>query len=127
GGDLYRLFNNLIENAVVHGSNAGVNGDPRVTGARVRLSVGHAAGNVEVQVADNGPGIPPDERERVFERFYRSPGNEGPTNGTGLGLSIAMQIVRTHQGHIAVGSREGIGCVITVTLPGVDRPSAAAQ
>ncbi|GAB4574596.1 MAG: hypothetical protein Kow0077_21930 [Anaerolineae bacterium] len=71
-------------------------------------------------VQDTGPGISPDEQERLFERFYRgSAARETGKPGTGLGLSIAHEIVRRHQGHIVVESSgiPGEGATFTVVLP----------
>ncbi len=131
-GDLYRLFNNLIDNAVRHG----VNGDgERPADGSIRLSAERSGQCVRVTVADRGPGIPAQELGRVFERFYRGhrqPGTAtgtGPTgtgasgtvaSGTGLGLSIALRIARTHGGRIAVRNRDGGGCVVDVILPGIN-------
>ena len=62
-------------------------------------------------VADEGPGIPPDDVERVFERFHRTDG------GTGLGLAIARWIVDAHGGAIRVEPREPQGCRMVVEIP----------
>jgi signal transduction histidine kinase len=66
-------------------------------------------------VADQGPGIPPDDLGRVFDRFWRGPGQT--SEGTGLGLSIAAAIVTRHAGRIGVANREGGGAAFTVELP----------
>ena len=118
-GDLYRLFNNLIENAVRHGGN-GSSSDGQRRGKRVLLSAQRNGDRIDVTVADNGPGIPPQELDRIFERFYRGNGQRADATGTGLGLSIAQQIARTHQGHIAVHNGRNGGCVATVSLPAGD-------
>jgi PAS domain S-box-containing protein len=74
-------------------------------------------GWVGFSVSDTGPGIPPEERPHLFERFYRgSVGRKSGVPGTGLGLSIAHEIVTRHHGRIEVAS-EGIGAVFTVWLP----------
>ena len=113
-GDLYRLFTNLIENAVRHGANGNGSG---VGASRIVLSARYAAGRIEAEVADDGPGIAPDDLPRAFDRFHRGGGQHATVPGTGLGLSIAQQIARTHGGHIAVANRDGGGCVVTVSLP----------
>lgn len=106
-GDLYRLFNNLIDNALHHSPHGG----------RVSLSAERAADGIEVTVEDTGPGILPEERERAFDRFYRGDG-AGGVAGTGLGLSIAQQIARMHGGRITLRNRDGGGgCIARVTLP----------
>lgn len=79
------------------------------------------ANQVEIQVLDNGPGIPPDDLEHIFDRFYRlqRPGSAG---GTGLGLSICRALVEAHQGRIKAQNRSGGGTSFSVTLP-LDAPS----
>jgi two-component system sensor histidine kinase KdpD len=71
---------------------------------------------VEISVFDAGPGIPPAELERVFDKFYRvqQPGRAG---GTGLGLSITKGIVEAHGGRVWAWNRAGGGLVVTVALP----------
>jgi two-component system phosphate regulon sensor histidine kinase PhoR len=69
-------------------------------------------------VTDSGPGIDPEERERIFERFYRSDRARGRGGGTGLGLAIAKHIVMAHGGSIrAEGSPQPPGARIVFTLP----------
>jgi signal transduction histidine kinase len=103
--DLYRLFGNLLDNAVRH--------SPR--GGRVALSGSAVDGQVQVSIADQGPGLSPAEAGRVFERFFR--GRDEPSGGSGLGLSIAQAIARAHGGRVTLGNRDGGGCVATVVLP----------
>ncbi|HEX6687011.1 MAG TPA: HAMP domain-containing sensor histidine kinase [Candidatus Limnocylindrales bacterium] len=104
---LHQVFSNLLENAARH--------SPQ--GQPVRVSA-KGLGKVTVfEVADRGPGIPPQQRTRVFERFTR--GHWGPGDGgTGLGLAIARWVVDMHHGNIAiVDAQDGIGCRIRITLP----------
>jgi signal transduction histidine kinase len=101
-GDLYRLFGNLVENAVHHG------------GGRIELRGMRIANRLEVSVKDDGPGIDPRERERIFERFHRSGAQRG---GSGLGLSIAREIARRHGGDVTVDGASGRGALFRVTLP----------
>src|SRR4051812_30712517 len=88
-------------------------------------------GGVEISVVDQGIGIPPDEIDRIFERFYRvDPARHRSTGGTGLGLSIVKHVAATHGGDIRVWSVEGQGSTFTLTLPqhlsyGTDAPSGA--
>ena len=70
------------------------------------------ARTVEIDVADCGPGVPPELRERVFEPFFTT-----RPRGTGLGLAVARQIVEAHGGTIAVGDRAGGGARFTLRLP----------
>ncbi|WP_085813032.1 sensor histidine kinase [Geoanaerobacter pelophilus] len=73
-------------------------------------------GKVTLEVADRGPGVPPQDLERVFDKFYRVPLPEG-AGGTGLGLAICKGIVEAHGGIIQAENREGGGLKITVELP----------
>jgi two-component system OmpR family sensor kinase len=99
------LLTNLIDNAL-HYIPAGGRIDVRVA----RLS----DGGVELQVSDNGPGIPADERARVFDRFYRVP--EAPTGGSGLGLAIVAEIVQSHGARVALEDAAP-GLRVRVTFP----------
>ncbi len=75
-------------------------------------------GSVEISVVDQGIGIPSDEIDRIFERFYRvDPARHRSTGGTGLGLSIVKHVAATHGGDIRVWSVEGQGSTFTLTLP----------
>ena len=106
--DLGELVSNLIENAVLYTQPGG-----NVT---VRVSNGDA---VRLTVQDNGPGIPAEERERVFERFYRVLGTDTP--GSGLGLPIVKEIATAHHAKVEIESGVlGIGTCVTVTFPLVD-------
>jgi two-component system OmpR family sensor kinase len=108
-GDLYRLFNNLIDNALRHGSNG--------AGSEIAVSAEREGQQIWVSVADTGPGIVPEDLSRIFDRFCRGQAGRADAAGTGLGLSIAHEIARTHGGHITAANREGGGCVVTVSLP----------
>lgn len=73
---------------------------------------------ITLTVRDTGPGIPPEEREKAFDRFFRGSVVEaGNIPGTGLGLSIAQEIIRAHGGHVTVESEEGRGSAFTIWLP----------
>ncbi|MNN46810.1 Signal transduction histidine-protein kinase/phosphatase MprB [compost metagenome] len=69
---------------------------------------------MELQVSDNGPGIPADERARVFDRFYRVP--EAPTGGSGLGLAIVAEIAQSHGARVALEDAAP-GLRVRVTFP----------
>ena len=102
---LRRMVTNLVENAVKFGRLA------RVTLTRE----GQAA---VIRVADDGPGLPTEEIERVFEPFHRAdPARAPATGGFGLGLSVARSIARAHGGDVTLANREGGGLVATVRLP----------
>lgn len=97
---------NLIDNAVRYSENGG----------RVSASVKRHAAEIEVTVEDGGPGIPENERARVFDRFFR--GSMASATGSGLGLAIVERIVQSHLGSIALEpGPEGIGTVATMRLP----------
>jgi signal transduction histidine kinase len=105
---LHQVVVNLLDNAVRHGPADGT----------VTVSAIAEAGRMVIEVADEGPGIPPEERARVFERFTR--GDRSTGGGTGLGLAIARWVVELHHGSIAVVDPDGSpGCRIRVTLPAV--------
>nr|WP_246416451.1 ATP-binding protein [Nocardioides luti] len=75
-------------------------------------------GKVEISVVDQGIGIPTDEMDRIFERFYRvDPARHRSTGGTGLGLSIVKHVAATHGGEVRVWSVEGQGSTFTLSLP----------
>jgi two-component system sensor histidine kinase KdpD len=69
-----------------------------------------------IEVADRGPGVPPEDLSRIFDKFYRTPGPEG-VGGTGLGLSICKGIVEAHGGSIRAENREGGGLRMVITTP----------
>ena len=105
---LEQVFVNLIENAIKYGRAKG----------RVRLKGRAVNGHVELCVADDGPGIPAESRERVFERFYRvDKARSRDAGGTGLGLAIVKHIVQSHGGKVWVDSETGHGAQFYFTLP----------
>ncbi|MEV5593164.1 HAMP domain-containing sensor histidine kinase [Streptomyces sp. NPDC052496] len=111
---LHQVVANLIDNAIKHSPRHG-----RVT---VLARGGETPGGLELEVLDEGPGIPEAERHHVFERFNRGdPAASGPGSdgGTGLGLAIARWAVDLHGGRIRVAESPR-GCRIRVTLPGSD-------
>ncbi|MXV88816.1 MAG: two-component sensor histidine kinase [Acidimicrobiales bacterium] len=111
-GQLLRAVGNLVDNAIKYS-------DP---GSEVRLSAAPSSREeqvwVDVVVADDGIGIPADETERVFERFYRvDKARARATGGTGLGLSIVRHVVMNHGGEVMLHTREGVGTTFTLRLP----------
>jgi signal transduction histidine kinase len=87
-------------------------------GARVRLTAQMAGKQVEFAVADNGPGLGPEELEHVFERFWRAQSGETQeVGGTGLGLAIAKSLVELHGGSISADSKPGKGATFRFVLP----------
>jgi signal transduction histidine kinase len=103
---LRRLIRNLLENAQRHG------------GQDVSLIVSADSAQVQIEVADRGPGVAADERERIFEPFYRSSHASEQHGGVGLGLSLVRSIARQHGGSVQCLSREdGKGARFVVRLP----------
>ena len=107
GDDLHRLAGNLVENALIH----------TPPGTPVTVSVRQEDGNALLEVADRGPGVPLDMRERVFERFARGDGDAAPSGGSGLGLAIVRAVTTSHGGTVEVRDAEGGGARFVVTLP----------
>lgn len=100
------LLGNLVDNAVRYGK----------PGGRVDVSVRVGIGSVELIVADDGPGIPPNQRARAFERFHRGLGTGA--DGSGLGLSIAARVAAIHGGRIDLSDGvNGSGLTATVSMP----------
>lgn len=105
---LTQVFENLLSNAVKYNREGGA----------VQVTAFGDAHSVHVNVRDSGIGIPADDMDRVFDRFYRSRlGVENGIEGTGLGLSIVQAIIEEHQGEIWVESLEGSGTTFSVILP----------
>lgn len=113
---LVQLLLILLDNAFDHSP----------SGGSVTLDVRRIGQNVELTVADEGPGVPLSERERIFEPFHRSPGvRRDRAGGTGLGLAIARRIVTAHRGAIHVAEATGGGAAFVVTIPTVGDPPSS--
>jgi two-component system, OmpR family, sensor histidine kinase SenX3 len=83
---------------------------------------------VEITVTDQGVGIPEEEQERIFERFYRvDPARSRATGGTGLGLAIVKHTIGNHGGDVAVWSRPGAGSTLTIRLPAARLPGGSSS
>jgi two-component system sensor histidine kinase KdpD len=103
---LDQVLTNLLENAGRHAP----------VGTEIRVSVQWVRDAVQVRVADQGPGVRMEERERVFEAFYR--GSSSPeTPGSGLGLAISKAVVVAHGGRIWIESGPDGGCVVAFEIP----------
>jgi signal transduction histidine kinase len=87
------------------------------SGGSVRVRVTHQAGEVAIDVIDNGIGIPPDQQDRLFHEFFRATNARQVGGGTGLGLSIVKAIVERLGGQISVASPPGQGTSVHVSLP----------
>ena len=103
---LDRLLGVLLDNACKYAPEGGT----------VDVSVGGDGSSIRLTVDDSGPGIPPEERDRIFDRFHRSTGS---ASGAGLGLAIADAIVRATGGHWRVGTSTAGGASMSVTWPRV--------
>jgi signal transduction histidine kinase len=109
------VVSNLVANAIRHAPTGGV----------VRCSLSTAPGRLVLEVADDGPGVAPDQRQAIFERYRRGT----RSSGTGLGLAIVADIAGLHGGTVSVGDAPEGGALFTVEVPlrtrraGVERPA----
>ncbi|MFC4256185.1 sensor histidine kinase [Altererythrobacter xixiisoli] len=108
---LTQALANLLDNALNH---AGAAGAPAIA-----LRVQRRGDDIVLTVADNGPGIPAEEREKVLRRFYRMDRSR-TRPGSGLGLPMAAAVARWHGGDIALGDRDGSGLVVELILPAAE-------
>ncbi|MEA2376356.1 MAG: two-component system, OmpR family, sensor kinase [Thermoleophilaceae bacterium] len=106
--DLHRLAGNLVENALIH----------TAAGTPVTVSVRREGDTAVLEVADRGPGVPSDLRDRVFERFARGRGGDTTrAGGSGLGLAIVKAVTDAHGGHVELLDAPGGGARFVVSLP----------
>jgi two-component system, OmpR family, sensor kinase len=118
---LHQVVGNLVDNALAY--------SPAGTPVTVRVGPVVRDGRhlVSLEVADRGPGLTPEQSERVFERFYRTDAARSRARGgTGLGLSIVAAITRAHGGRVEVDSAPGTGSTFRVLLPEATPPGRAA-
>jgi two-component system sensor histidine kinase KdpD len=113
---LERVIANLVENAAKFSP----------AGTTIRITGSQRVGNLNLRVEDEGPGVPADQLERIFEKFYRGRHGEVSVPGTGLGLSICRRIVEAHGGRIRAersehGARFVIELPMSVRVVGVHR------
>jgi two-component system, OmpR family, sensor histidine kinase SenX3 len=110
-------LHNLVANAIQYSPN----------GSRVGIGVTTSESVVEIAVTDQGIGISEEERDRVFERFFRTdPARSRNTGGSGLGLSIVKHVVQNHGGDIRVWSQHGHGSTFTIRLPAATHAAVAS-
>jgi signal transduction histidine kinase len=102
---LRRALRNLLENARRHG------------GGEITVATELRDGNAIVRVCDRGPGVPEALRERIFEAFYRLPGQSEQAGGVGLGLALVKQIAERHGGSVRCSARDGGGSCFQLVLP----------
>jgi signal transduction histidine kinase len=117
-GDRIRLgqaVTNLADNAARHANSF------------VRLTLDERPSGALIVVEDDGPGVPSDQRDHVFERFVRlDVSRERASGGSGLGLSIVREIVLAHAGRVRITEGSGTGCRVVVELPMDGQPPSAA-
>lgn len=106
---MHQVVANLLENAVRYSP----------PGGTISVTARQRHGDVSIEVCDEGPGIPPEQATRVFERFYRADASRSSNHGgAGLGLAISRWIVDLHGGEIRAEARTPHGCRMVVVLPG---------
>ena len=107
-----QMLDNLVGNAIKYTQPEGT----------VRVNMSMMGNQIILKVEDTGPGIPPDEQGRIFEKFYRATNTIESVDGSGLGLAIVKSIVDSHQGRVWVESTVGKGSAFIVLLPAQDEP-----
>lgn len=114
--DLGILIRNLLDNAIRYAGQ----------GARIAVRCHTEGARAILSISDNGPGVPAEERSRIFDRFYRAPGSIG--RGSGIGLSLVSRIAQVHRATVEVGAGlEGRGLVMTVSFPAHVAPASASS
>jgi signal transduction histidine kinase len=114
---LIQILTNLLDNALKF---TAAGGQVWIAAAQID---GPAEPQLEIVITDTGPGIPPEEQEKVFERFYRGKSGSPTTPGTGLGLAIVKDMVRLHRGHVELESTPGQGSTFRLRFPLSEPPS----
>ncbi|HXH24851.1 MAG TPA: ATP-binding protein [Vicinamibacterales bacterium] len=104
---LHDIVRNLVENAAHYTPDGGM----------LRLEAARRDGSLVLSVVDSGPGIPPEDLTRVFERFYRVDRSRSHPGGTGLGLAIVKHLVELHGGAVSAANAPSGGAIFSVTLP----------
>ena len=107
GGLLRRALLQILENARKYSP----------PDSPIRIEVREEDESAVITVLDSGQGVPPDELDRIFEKFYRGQRRRDGTDGTGMGLAIARGIIEAHGGRIMAENRAGGGLAVVVTLP----------
>jgi two-component system sensor histidine kinase KdpD len=112
---MQQVLANLLLNAASH----------TPPGTTVRISAAMEEKTLTLTVADEGPGLPPDELPLIFEKFYRA--RTAPAGGTGLGLAIVKGFVEAQGGQVAAANRPGGGAVFAVRMPVGEQPTVSAE
>jgi signal transduction histidine kinase len=110
-----QVLTNLLENALRYSP----------AGGDVQVAIAPWRDGVQIRITDRGPGVPPEERERVFEPFYRGASAARP-GGSGLGLAIVRAVVLAHGGRIRIEGAPSGGAAVVVELP-ADAPAVPQE
>ena len=102
-----QVLNNLVSNAIKYSPQGG----------QVSVTARRTAERIDIEITDQGPGIPPEEHELIFEPFRRGPSADASIPGVGIGLSVARRIVEAHGGSIELQSTVGRGSTFRISLP----------
>jgi two-component system OmpR family sensor kinase len=114
GDELHRLALNLVQNSLVH----------TPAGTSVSVTLRRSGHDAVLDVSDDGPGIPPTLRDRIFDRFVRGEGDRSGTAGSGLGLSIVRAVAESHGGRVELHATDSGGARFVVRLPIAQTPPA---
>lgn len=107
-GRMIQVLTNILDNATRHTPEGGT----------ITVSTKETGETIEIVIQDSGPGLPPEEAEKIFERFYRTDSSrQREEGGSGLGLAIAKSIVQAHNGQLSAESEPGNGLRVIITLP----------
>ena len=132
GDRLAQVFTNLLDNALRHTPSGGqitIAAHVVRDGVRPHRMASHSVDTnistsavkqgpmVQISISDTGPGIPPDDLARIFERFYQIDKSRKRGGGAGLGLAIIKEIIEAHHGFVDATSRIGVGTTFTISLP----------
>ena len=102
------ILSGLLDNALKYSGRGG----------RVELEVKDHAEGIEIRVQDDGPGIVPEERQKIFEKFYRGSGGQENIQGSGLGLNMARTLAQAMGGHLELVDQPPPGCCFLLTFSG---------
>jgi two-component system, OmpR family, sensor histidine kinase KdpD len=117
GDKIERLLLNLVDNALKYTN--------RETQVIIRAHMPDAEGRVRVEVADHGPGVPEDYKQRLFDRYVQIKGRRSARGGVGLGLTFCRLVVEAHGGSIWIEDNQPNGSIFAFTLPALKQEAVA--